>query len=137
MIVSVGSSWRNAKSLTSAVKSKTAAATDWIFIPGLKLQIRMFFQNALNLLKSRTSGPVEGPTVMLNPLQEEFHGYDVCKPGRELFSGAAFFLPVLLDVVSKLNDLIQFLTPHSDNTSIITSAIAWPVPDGNLGTERS
>src|SRR6218665_2186596 len=70
-------------------------------------------------------------------LQEEFHGYDICKPGRALLSGAPFFLPVFLDVVSKLSNLIQFLTPHSDNTSIITSAIAWPVPDGNLGTERS
>ena len=51
--------------MTSAVKSKTAA-TDWISIPGLKLEIRMFFQNALNLLKSRMTGPVEGPIVMLN-----------------------------------------------------------------------
>src|SRR6218665_3925603 len=50
---------------------------------------------------------------------------------------APFFLPVFLDVVSKLSALIQFLTPHSDNTSIITSAIAWPVSDGNLGTDRS
>jgi len=50
---------------------------------------------------------------------------------------APFFLPVLLDVVSKHLALIQFLTHHLDNTSIITSAIAWPVPDGNLGTERS
>src|SRR6218665_3449870 len=78
------------------------------------------------------------------PLQEEFHGYDVCKPGRELISGAAmtntqapFFLPVLLDVVSKLSALLRFWTPHSENTLIITSAIAWPVPDGNLGTEKS
>ena len=30
--------------LTSAEKSKTAATTDWISIPGLKLEIRMFFQ---------------------------------------------------------------------------------------------
>jgi len=37
--------------LTSAEKSKTTAATDWISIPDLKLEIRMFFQNALNLLK--------------------------------------------------------------------------------------
>ena len=42
--------------LTSAEKSKTAAATDWISIPGLKLEIRMFFQNALNLLKRKLSG---------------------------------------------------------------------------------
>src|SRR6218665_1700631 len=80
------------------------------------------------------------------PLQEECHGYDVCKPGIQRTSfrscisinvQAPFFLPVLLDVVSKLSALIQFLTPHSDNTSIITTTIAWPVPDGNLGTERS
>jgi len=38
--------------LTSAEKSKTAAATDWISIPGLKLEIRMFFQNAINVLKN-------------------------------------------------------------------------------------
>src|SRR6218665_1189342 len=49
---------------------------------------------------------------------------------------APFFLPMLLDVVSKLSALIQFLTPHSDNTSIITSAIALPVPDGNLGMKE-
>jgi len=44
--------------MTSAEKSKTSAATDWISIPGLKLEIRMFFQNALKLLKSKMSGPV-------------------------------------------------------------------------------
>src|SRR6218665_2237907 len=52
--------------LTSAEESKIAVATDWISITGLKLEIRMFFQNALNLLKSKMSGPVEGPVVMLN-----------------------------------------------------------------------
>src|SRR6218665_543721 len=52
--------------LTSAEKSKTAAATDWISIPSLKLEIRMFFQNDLNILKSKMSSPVEGPIIMLN-----------------------------------------------------------------------
>src|SRR6218665_2068656 len=52
--------------LTSAEKSKTAAATDCISIPRLKLEITMFFQNSLNLLKSKMSGPVEGLVVILN-----------------------------------------------------------------------
>jgi len=51
--------------LTSAEKSKIAEQQLTGF-PGLKLEIRMLFQNALNLLKSKMSGPVEGIVVMLN-----------------------------------------------------------------------
>src|SRR6218665_2028785 len=74
--------------LTSAEKSRTAAATDWISIPGLKLERRMFFQNALNLLKSKMSGPVEGAIGMLTASSRRISW--ICNPGRELLSRAAF-----------------------------------------------
>jgi len=47
-------------------KSKTAAATDWTYTPDWTLEIAVFGKNVFILLKSKISGPVDGPFVMLN-----------------------------------------------------------------------